>query len=160
MPSTQGVPTVTDYFDLSSLFTDPARAAEAQAEQQSKAEQLEKHIRAANGNATSEDGRIEVEWSEAGGIDELVIDPRAMRLTSDELAAQIALIVNAARAQAQEQIATLVADATDDGAPDPREVVAQLPDLQEQLDEIMRDTAQMGSTVTGIVERMRARAQE
>jgi len=38
--------------------------------------------------------------------------------------------------------------------------VAQLPHLQEQLDEIMRDTALMGSTVTGIVERMRARARE
>ena len=42
----------------------------------------------------------------------------------------------------------------------PRDVVAQLPHLQEQLDEIMRDTALMGSTVTGIVERMRARARE
>ncbi len=67
-------------------------------------------------------------------------------------------VVNAARAHVQEQIATLVADAMGDGAPDPREMASQLPDLQEQLDEIMRDTAQMGSTVTGIVERMRARA--
>lgn len=46
------------------------------------------------------------------------------------------------------------------GAPDPSEVVAELPDLAEQLDEIMRDTAQMSGTVTGIVERIRARAQE
>lgn len=83
-----------------------------------------------------------------------------MRLASDDLAAQSAVVVNAARTQAQQHVATLAAEAIGDGAPDPRDVVAQLPDLQEQLDEIMRDTAQMGSTVTGIVERMRARAQE
>lgn len=160
MPSTEPNPAAADYFDLSSVFTDPARAAQTHAEQIATAEKLEQGIRAANGNATSEDGRLRVEWSEAGGVDELVIDPRALRLGSDDLATEIALAVNAARAHSQQQIATLVADVMHDGAPDPRDVVAVLPDLQEQLDEIMRDTAQMGSTVTGIVEWMRARAQE
>jgi YbaB/EbfC DNA-binding family len=160
MPISERTSTVADYFDLSSVFADPAQAAQAQAEQMAAAEALEQAVRAATGSAASDDGRITVEWSEAGGIDELVIDPRAMRLASDELAAQIIQVVNAARTQAQSEIATLVADAMGAGAPEPRDVVAALPGLQEQLDEIMRDTAQMGSTVTGIVERMRARAQE
>jgi hypothetical protein len=160
MPSTAPVPTVAGYLDLSSVFADPALAAARHAEQMAAAEQLEQGVRAAAGSAASDDDRIRVAWSEAGGIDELEIDPRALRMASEDLAAQIRTVVNAARAQAQQQVATLVADAMGDGAPDPREVVADLPDLQAQLDEIMRDTAQMGSTVSGIVERMRARAQE
>jgi hypothetical protein len=160
MPDTAAAPPVPGYLDLSSDFADPALAMAQHAEQLAQAEQLEQGIRAAAGSAASEDGRIRVAWSEAGGIDELVIDPRAMRLASEELAAQIALVVNAARAQAQQQVADLVADAMGSGAPDPREVVAQLPELSVQLDEIMRETASMGSTVAGIMDRMRARAQD
>lgn len=98
MSATERTPTVPDYLELSSVFTDPAQAAETQAEQLEKAEVLEQAIRDATGNATSPDDRIRVSWSESGGIDELVIDPRAMRQDSDELAAQIAGVVNAARA--------------------------------------------------------------
>lgn len=160
MPTPGRATTIADYFDFSNVFNDPERAVAAHAEQMATAEKLEQGIRDATGHAVSEDGRITVAWSEAGGVDALELDPRAMRLGSDELAAQITQVLNAARLQAQEGIAALVSDAMGEGAADPRDVVAQLPTLQEQLDEIMRDTAQMGTTVTGIVERMRARAQD
>jgi DNA-binding protein YbaB len=160
MTDTAAAPTAGGFLDLSGVFADPALAVAAHAEQMAQAEQLEQGIRAAAGTAASDDGRIRVAWSEAGGIDELVIDPRAMRLASEDLAAAIAQVVNAARTQAQQQVADLVADAMGSGAPDPHEVVAGLPDLQVQLDEIMRETALMGSTVTGIVDRMRARVED
>ncbi len=147
---------MTDHFCLSALFADPALAIRALA----KAQELEQGIRAAAGSAASADGRVRVDWSEAGGIDGLVVDPRVLRLGSDELAVQLITAVNAARAHSQEQIGSLVADVLGDGAPDPREMMEQLPDLREQIDDIMRDTAEMRSTVTGIVERMRARAEE
>ncbi|WP_237742799.1 YbaB/EbfC family nucleoid-associated protein [Actinopolymorpha alba] len=131
----------------------------AHQERAAKAEELQRRIQETVGAATTDDDRLTVSYSEANGIEELTIDPRMLRMGSEELAAEIKRVTNLARDDVQEQINTIVTEAFADGAPDPRQVLEQLPDFEKTMDEILRDTQTMGTEVVDIVERMRRQAE-
>jgi len=147
---------VANEHDLGDLFQSPDAFWRAQQRRIAAAEELQRRIQAAVGTATSDDERITVSYSEANGVEELTLDPRALRAGSEELATRIRQAVNGARADAREQIATLVREAAKaDGVPDPQDVLAQVPDFEKTMEEVLRDTEEMGQQLTDIVERMR-----
>jgi DNA-binding protein YbaB len=126
-----------------------------------KAEQLQQRVGEITGTATSEDERITVSFNETTGVEELKLDPRVMRMPSEDLAAEIARLVNAARADAQAQI-QVVLDETfgADGRPDPEEIGEQVAELQQSLDEMMGDTMRMDGELSSVLEQMRRLAGE
>lgn len=68
------------------------------------------------GRATSDDGNVRVTFTGEAGLAELSIDPRAMRLPSQELAERIVRLTGQARADLERQRAELVAEAGHDTA--------------------------------------------
>ncbi|MET9022376.1 YbaB/EbfC family nucleoid-associated protein [Actinopolymorpha sp. NPDC004070] len=146
---------MSGHFELADLFQDPEQIMRAQRERMARAEELQRRVREAVGSASSDDDRIAVSYSEANGVQGLSIDPRAMRMGSQDLAEEITRLVNQARDDVQRQISGLVDEAFADGAPDPREIAEQLPAFEQTMDEILRDTEHMGQEITDIMERMR-----
>ncbi|MFC4115561.1 YbaB/EbfC family nucleoid-associated protein [Nonomuraea zeae] len=62
------------------------------------------------GRAQDEDGLVKVEFSSAG-LKELILHPKAMRLTSGELSASIKQLVKEAAADLQRQVADMMEEA-------------------------------------------------
>jgi DNA-binding protein YbaB len=62
------------------------------------------------GKAESEDGRVTVEYKATGDIAALKIDPRAMRMQSEELAAAILATISAAAADLRDKMNEVVKD--------------------------------------------------
>ncbi|MEQ4207812.1 YbaB/EbfC family nucleoid-associated protein [Actinopolymorpha sp. B17G11] len=151
----------SESFDLRDLLRSPEEIMATQREQLAKAEELQRRIGEVTGSATSEDERISVSFNEATGVEELKLDPRVMRMPSEDLAAEILRLVNAARADAQGQI-QVVLDETfgGDGRPDPEEIGEQVAELQQSLDEMMGDTMRMDGELTSVLEQMRKLAGE
>lgn len=113
-------------------------------------------LAAIRGRATAAQGLIDVEVTSAGRITSLRLDPRAMRLASEDLTAQIMAAVNAATAEAATQVAAATAAAFgennqnwDDligGAPiDPSVPLPDLPDLTEFEAAIKAQAAALGA---------------
>lgn len=113
-------------------------------------------LAAIRGRATGAQGLIEVEVTSAGRITSLRLDPRAMRLGSEDLTAQILSAVNAATAEAATQVtaATTAAFGENDqnwddligGAPiDPSAPLPDLPDLAEFEAAIKAQAAALGA---------------
>ena len=143
-------------FDLGDLLRSPEELLAAQKEQMAKAEELERRIAEVSGSATSDDERITVSFSEGNGLEKLDLDPRVMRMPSEDLAAEILRLVNVARAEAQGQIQDVLNEVLgEDGQPKPEEIGEQAAELQQSLDELMRDTMRMDGELTGILDRMR-----
>ncbi|GAB3399852.1 YbaB/EbfC family nucleoid-associated protein [Flindersiella endophytica] len=137
--------------DLTRDADDMLRSAQGRMAQ---VEDMQRRMAEIVGSAVSEDERISVAFSEANGLQKLDLDPRAMRLASDDLSAEIIRLVNVAREDAQAQTQQLVAEMIGGGAPDPEQLLGQLPAFEESMAEILRDTEQMGIDITDIVERM------
>lgn len=137
--------------DLTRDADDMLRSAQGRMAQ---VEDMQRRMAEIVGTAVSEDERISVAFSEANGLQKLALDPRAMRLASEDLAAEIIRLVNVARTDAQEQTQQLVAEMIGGGAPDPQQLLEQMPAFEESMAEILRDTEQMGIDITDIVERM------
>ncbi|GAA5011010.1 YbaB/EbfC family nucleoid-associated protein [Actinopolymorpha pittospori] len=152
---------VSGSFDLGDELRSPEEIFAAQREQLEKAEELQRRIGAVTGSATSDDQRISASFSEANGVEELRLDPRALRLASEDLAAEIKQVVNAALADAQGQIQDLLNDALGaDGQPSAQEIGEQAAELQSSLDELMRDSIRVDGELTGILEQIRKLAGE
>lgn len=151
----------SESFELGDLLRSPEELMATQREQLAKAAQLQQRVGEITGTATSEDERITVSFNEATGVEELKLDPRVMRMPSEDLAAEIARLVNAARADAQAQI-QVVLDETfgADGRPDPEEIGEQVAELQQSLDEMMGDTMRMDGELSSVLEQMRRLAGE
>lgn len=146
-------------FDLSDLLRSPEEIMATQREQMQKTQELERQLKEITGSATSEDERITVVYSEFNGLKELKLDPRVMRMPSDDLSAEIIRLVNEAKADGQSQIESLVQETFgEDGQPDPEQLTEQTAQLHMTMDELMRDTMQMEGDLTAIVERMRQMA--
>jgi hypothetical protein len=143
-------------FDLGDELRSPEEIFAAQREQLERAEDLQRRIGAVTGSATSEDQRISASFSEANGVEELRLDPRAMRMASEDLAAEIKRVVNAALADAHGQIQGLLNDALGaDGQPNAEQIGEQAAQLQTSLDELMRDTMRVDGELSGILEQIR-----
>jgi DNA-binding protein YbaB len=88
------------YYD-DSAATIPLRAVEHHTDGMRAAR---KRITVLEGRAEAEDGRIKVTWAAGRGLDDLRIDPRAMRLGSDELADAIKGAITSAMTDLQRQV--------------------------------------------------------
>lgn len=142
------------------LFRSPEEIAQAHQDRLAKAEEMRQAILAATGSASSDDERIRVSYSEGEGIRELYLDPRAMRLSSEELASEIARLVNEARVDAQRQVQQLVEEAAQHGTlPDPNAIVEKMPEIERSVDELVRDSHEMTQQLMAIVERVQRAAE-
>jgi DNA-binding protein YbaB len=63
-----------------------------------------KRITVLAGRAEAEEGRIRVTWAAGRGLDDLRIDPQAMRLRADELAEAIKGAITSAMTDLQRQV--------------------------------------------------------
>jgi DNA-binding protein YbaB len=73
-------------------------------------EEVQKGMAALVGRARDEDGLVTVEYT-SGGLSELDLNPKAMRLSSGELAEKIKVVVRDAAQDLQEQVGTLMGEA-------------------------------------------------
>lgn len=96
---------MTGYVDVDRHLQDAQRAGEGMRAARAR-------IAGLVGRAETSNGWIRVAWAAGTGLDELYIDPRAMRLRSDELASAVS------------------------GA-----ITDAMTDLRRQLDEVLRDGA-------------------
>lgn len=146
-------------FDLSGLFDDPDTLMRNQQAQMAAVNEMLEKVNATVGEASSQDDRIHVEWSEGDGVRLLELNPRALRLSSDELAAEIRDVVNRARADASAKVAEAVEGA--EGLPsadDAQSMIDEMPKVQGFLDDVLRDTSRLGGELEHLVERMQTRA--
>jgi hypothetical protein len=150
---------VGENFRLAELLRDPAKAMGFQQDALAGLEVIQSRLAEAKGTATSDDERIKVVWSEVSGVEQVSIDPRAMRAGSDELAAEVTRLLNQARDDARRQAEEAVRAAVAAGAPDPQQVIEQLPGLQQTMEEVVRDAQQAGEEIGAIAERIRRLAE-
>jgi DNA-binding protein YbaB len=133
---------------------DPEQMAAEQAKQLEKMADYQQQLAEARGTAESEDGQISVAFSEEKGLHDVVIDPRAFRDDgSEDVADQIETLVNQARAEMQQKQLE-IAQNVFGGSFDPAGLIADAPEAQAQLGELMNLTRQAGNDVGLLVERI------
>lgn len=132
----------------------PEEMARQQAEQLERMAEYQQRLAEAVGTAESDDGQISVAFSEEKGVHDLVIDPRAFRDDgSEDVANQIEDLVNRARAEMQQKQIEIAQSSFGDSV-DPAKLLADLPEAQAQLGELMNLTRQAGNDVGLLVERI------
>lgn len=98
------------------------------------------------GTGTAADGKVRVTWAAGTGLDQLHLDPRAMRMPSQDLAAAIKAAVTEAMADLREQTAEVLRAETGVSAggsvakiQDMREVFSdQMEEITARIDEARR----------------------
>lgn len=146
---------MSDEFSFIDLTRTSDEIREDQEERLAKIQEIQDAVATAVGEATSEDERIKVTYTEAGGVRDITLDPRAMRMPSEDLAAELVRLVNAARADAQQQVQKVVQDSTREGLVDPREFLEKIPDIERTIGDLMQETQTMTNQLMTVVERMR-----
>lgn len=140
------------YIDLTS---GPEEIISAQRERLARVQELQRATAETVGTATSEDERIRATFSESDGLRELVLDPRVLRLPSEDLANEITTVVNQARDHARRQIQQLVEGSAQDGLVDPATVLEKMPEIEQSVGDLMQDSQAITRQLMDIVERMR-----
>jgi DNA-binding protein YbaB len=147
---------MTSAFDLSTMFGSPEGFLAQHEARLAQLADLHREVAQATGHADSADGRIRVRFTEAEGITELVVDPRALRLPADDLAHLIARTVNAAKQSASAAAGEAADRAHLAGLPDPASVLEQVPGIQQLLAQVTDDTGRMTGHLESLMERMAA----
>lgn len=88
------------------------------------------------GTGIAADGHVRVTWAAATGLDQLHLDPRAMRMPSHDLAAAIKLAVSDAMADLRRQTAEVLRAETGASA---GSSVAKIEEMRETFDSQMDD---------------------
>jgi len=86
------------------------------------------------GTGIAADGNVKVTWASATGLDQLQLDPRAMRMPSQDLAAAIKRAITDAMADLRRQTAEVLRDETGASAGDS---VAKIEEMREAFDHQM-----------------------
>lgn len=135
-----------DVMNLDGRARDLRKAAEGMRAAQER-------ISALVGTGTAADDRVKVTWAAATGLDQLHLDPRAMRLPSEELAAAIKQAIKSAMSDLSRQTAEVMKEETgldrrDSGAAiqDARdafnsqmsEITARIDQARRAMDEALR----------------------
>ncbi len=94
---------MTGYADVDRYVQDAQRAAEGM-------RAVRARIAGLVGRAEASSGWIRVAWAAGTGLDELYIDPRAMRLRSDELASAISGAITDAMTDLRRQLNEVLRD--------------------------------------------------
>jgi DNA-binding protein YbaB len=149
---------MTGPFDLSTLFGSPEVLVAQHEDRLARLADLHREVAEAAGEAASADGRVHVRYTEADGIGELRLDPRALRLPAGDLADLITRTVNEAKRAAAAAVAEAADRAQAAGVPDPESVLEQVPGIQQFLAEVTSDTGRMTEHLESLMERLSARA--
>lgn len=134
---------------------DPEQIERAQREQMSRLQELQERIGTLVGRAESDDGRISVAYSEPRGVHDLRLDPRALRMPSEDLAATIERLVNEAREDLKRQTAE-VAQETVGTSMNPQNLLANLPEMEANLGEIMKAAKESSNQIAQMAQRLMA----
>ena len=140
------------------LGVDVVRLAEETRANALKAAELQQRLGDLVGRAESEDGRVRAAFSPTAGLPELVIDPRAMRLGSEELAEVImAVVAEAVRDLDRQRLEA--AQETFGPQYDPAVARPDPASLQETLRGMSETVDLAGRSLTEIMEGLKARLQ-
>ncbi len=142
-------------FSFIDLSKGPEEIIRAHQERMARVQELQQATADIVGVAASEDERIKVNFSETEGVRNLALDPRVLRMPSEDLADEIMRLVNQARDDARRQIQQLVEDTAQDGLVDPQTVLEKMPEIEQSVDDLMRDSQAITHQLMDIVERMR-----
>jgi DNA-binding protein YbaB len=132
---------------------DPESVTRAQREQFSRLQELHEQVGQLTGTAESEDGRLSVAYSERGGVHNLRIDPRALRMPSEDLAAAIEQLVNDARADFHRQTSEVVQKSVGDSV-NPQALLDNLPQMEANLGEILNVAKQSSNDIAAMAQRL------
>jgi len=113
----------------SGAATDPSRALELLRQRAGQATELRERLRDMVGRAENKAGTIAATYTAAAGLQQLTLDPRAMRLASEDLAAEIVEVTAAARADLERQRSEVVAELGIVAVPDMEQAQADLDTL-------------------------------
>ncbi|MFG3435858.1 YbaB/EbfC family nucleoid-associated protein [Nonomuraea sp. NPDC047897] len=111
-------------------------------------------LEAISGTGRSRSELVSAEVDNGGGIRRVVIDPRAMRLGSEELSEQVCEAVRAAQDDVQRQSLELVTSAIGDDA---TRATGDLDALQRELQDIQSSFARSVDASTAAVDRISRR---
>lgn len=132
-------------------FLDPSMTEQRLA----KIREIQEATASTVGRASSEDELIKVSYTEAEGVQKIELDPGALRMPPEELATELARLVNEARKDAQRQIQRLAQSAAPDSKVDARAFLSKMPEIERNIGDLMKETQTMTSQLMGLVERMR-----
>ncbi|MCA2227578.1 YbaB/EbfC family nucleoid-associated protein [Nonomuraea aurantiaca] len=102
----------------------------------------QKEVAAAVGQATVADGHITVQCTARGGVTRLDIDPRAKRMSVQEMSEEILAAIHAADADLQRQLSTIMTGSfggLDPALGDPDPALAKMTEAQHAFDRMMGD---------------------
>jgi DNA-binding protein YbaB len=127
---------VTDGFLSSGMIDDALRHAKSRLADMGG---IQEKLSSLVGVAESEDGRIRAEADTGRGLKKLTIDPRAMRLGSEELAEVITEVVADAIADLRQQTQAAVQEGMGERKFDPKASQARIQEVRESFDRVAVD---------------------
>lgn len=122
---------------------DPQRITERVESQAQALRELQQQVRDLRGVASSDDGFITATYSNEAGFSRLDLDPKAMRMPSEDLAIEIVRVAGLARDDYNTKHAELVAQSGQSFAIDPAQASA---DMQEISQAAMRGLGDIEAT--------------
>lgn len=123
------------------------------------AEEVQDRLSGLVGRAESEDGRIRVAFSNENAVEELHIDPRALRDGSEVLAENIRTVIADARADLLRQVDEVVTAAYPE-RPDPEQLVSDADELYGQLSDLNDLIRRSGDRIGEAFERFQQQLEE
>jgi DNA-binding protein YbaB len=99
---------MSEFGDLGNL--DIERLIRISEEQSSKIQEMQERSADLKGQAESKDRRIKVTCTVSGGVTDIKIDPRAMRMPADLFAETLKTLIHEANADLQRQLSDLMAE--------------------------------------------------
>jgi DNA-binding protein YbaB len=123
-------------------------------ERMAKVAQVRERMAGLTGSAESSDGRVKVVCTSADPLAELHLDPRAMRMGSEELAAAIRQVSRQAREDLDRQ-ANLIAEETYGQDENPMEALRDPERLKKNLDEVQDMFKQAGNDTQAMMDLLR-----
>lgn len=120
---------------------------------------LQDRLNGVVGRAESEDGRIRAGFSNEKGVEELTIEPRALREGSEGLAETIRAVIADARADFIRQLQEIVREGYGE-EPEPTEMVAEAEEMRNQVEEMGEIIRQSSTQIFEVFERFQQQLDE
>ncbi|MGH3392834.1 MAG: YbaB/EbfC family nucleoid-associated protein [Actinomadura sp.] len=137
---------------------DPELMFRATREQFSQVEEMQRRMTGLEGRAESQDGRVSAVFTQAKGLADLRLDPRAMRTGSTELAEVIKEVAQEAKRDFERQAKALMDEtfAQQDVTPDElKDMFSDPQGVTQTLGEMGKVFSGAAKEVEGILEQMR-----
>jgi len=143
---------MSEFGDLASLDIDKLmRMSEQYA---ARADELRDRIRLVEGTAASEDKKVKVTCTAEGGVEDLFLDPRALRMPAAELAKTIKDLIREANQNLQSGMNDVIAELMGEDAT-PRALHEQQNILQKRVEAAAASHQKVMNDAFGELERMR-----